>query len=215
MTDKKTPEERVADYRERNTASAAGITEAPGIAFCTVYMDGLPVNLTARSMTPYDALASLKVSIILAEDFLGVTRTKDIPQAAPPIMQQMKPETAAAFKTVMSKKDPVDEAFPEPVYEDVKGETEVTHANSIKILPHPDDRVNLEFYEDGKKWPVIKVTKWKTKQVQELLEKVTSEDVSKPAEVKVDCAVLWTQGSEYNYNGKTGFYKDVCGVEPA
>ena len=196
-----TIQERVDEYRAKVNEKLEGLPEAGAICYGNVFAGGFAINLTQRANNVYDAYVAFKMGVDLLGEVFGVTLEKDIKIAAPP-----KPS---------KKVDPVDAEFPEPVYEDVKGETEVTHANSIKILPQPDDRVNLEFYEDGKKWPVIKVTKWKTKQVQELLEKVTSEDVSKPAEVKVDCAVLWTQGSEYNYNGKTGFYKDVCGVEPA
>lgn len=194
----KTPKERVDDYRERSIASSAGMSEAPGIAFCTIYMDGLPINLTARSMTPYDAIASLKISIKMAEEFLGVTRERDLPKAAAPV-----------------KKDPVDEAFPkEPVYEDFR-DGEVTFATSIKILPQPNDKVTLEFYEEGKQYPVIKVNKWKIENAQELIAKVTSQDVSKAAEVQVNCNVFWTQGNEWNINGKTGHYKNVSDVQPA
>lgn len=194
MTDK-TPKERVDEYRERNTATTAGMSEAPGIAFCTVFMDGIPVNLTARSMTPYDALASLKISINLAQEFLGVTRSKDIPQAAPP------------KKTPVT--DEFDSAFPEPTYEDVDG-VESSEVNSIKILPQPEERVTIEFMKDGMKYPVAKINKWPLDRAQGFLAKVTTQDVSKPAEVKVDCTIYWKQGKEFA-PGK--HYKDILKVE--
>jgi hypothetical protein len=196
MTEK-TPKERVEDYREKNLAVSAGMSEAPGIAFCTLYMDGLPVNLTARAMTPYDALASLKISINLAEEFLGVARQKDIPQAPPPA------------------KHPVDKDFPptdpnEPVYETLDNfeGLESSEVTSINILPQPDDKVSLEFIKEGMKWPVCKVNKWKVENAVNLLESVTSQDLTKPAEVKVTCKVYWAQGNE-TAPGSGKYYKNV------
>lgn len=193
MTDK-TPKDKIEEYREKNSAASAGMTEAPGIAFCTIYMDGLPVNLTARSMTPYDAIASLKISINLAEEFLGVTRSKDIPQAQPP-----------------QPTHPVDDEFPkEPVYEDLDGMEglESSAVTSINILPQPDGKVSLEFLKEGLTWPVCKVNKWKIENAMNLLESVTSQDLTKPAEVKVACKVYWTQGKETSA-GSGKYYKDV------
>ena len=203
MTDK-TPEEKVNDYREKVSALNGGMNEAGGIAFLTVFMDNVPVNLTCRSVNPYDALMELQIGLKLAQKHLGVTLSKDLPQAAPP-----KPTPVT---------DELDKAFPrEPVYETLTAEgCTISHATSIKILPQPDDKVSLEFYEEGKKYPVVKVNKWKIENIQGLLAKVTSQDVSKAAEVKVNCNVYWKQGNEFTMpDGKKGHYKNVELVEPA
>ena len=210
MTEK-TIQERVKEYQERVNEKVATVPEAGAICYSTVYVDGLPINLTQRANNVYDAYVAFKMGVDLLGEVFGVTLERDLPQAAPPIMQQMKPETAAALKTVMSKKDPVDEAFPEPVYEDVEipEGTESSEVTSINILPQPDNKVTIEFVKEGLKWPVAKINKWPVDRVQEFLAEVTSQDVTKAAEVKVNCTVYWKQGKEFA-PGK--HYKDILKV---
>ena len=62
------------------------------------------------------------------------------------------------------------------------------------------------------KWPVAKINKWPADRVQEFLAEVTSEDVTKASEVKVNCTVFWKQGKEFA-PGK--HYKDILKVSLA
>jgi hypothetical protein len=200
----KTPIEEVEEYRDKSSAAQGVMTEAGGISFTTIYVDNMPFNVTSRSSNPYDSIVQLKLGIDLAKKFLGATVSKDLPQAAPP---KATPVT-----------DELDKVFPkEPVYEALTAEgCTISHATSIKILPQPDDKVSFEFYEDGKKYPVVKINKWKIENAQGLLASVTSQDVSKAAEVKVNCNVYWKQGNEFTMpDGKKGHYKNVELVEPA
>jgi hypothetical protein len=196
MTEK-TPEEKVSAYRAKVANLNGSMVEAGGIAFLTVYFDNnVPVNLTCRSANPYDALMSLQVGLKLAQEYLGVTLSKDLPQAAPPKATPVS--------------DEFDKAFPkDPVYEDTEFEgLEMMTASSIKVLPQPDEKVTLEFY-DGGQYPVIKVNKWKVADAQALLKHVTSQDVSKASEVGVSVKIYWEEGAEYEFRGKIGRYKNV------
>ena len=202
-------QERVDEYRAKVNEKLDGLPEAGAIVYSTIYAGNFPINLTQRANNVYDAYVAFKMGVDLLGEVFGVTLEKDIPQAAPPIMQQMKPETAAAFKTVMSKKDELDDAFGEPVYEEIPDGIESSEVTSINILPQPDNKVTIEFVKEGLKWPVAKINKWPVDRVQEFLSEVTSEDVTKPAEVKVNCIVFWKQGKEFA-PGK--HYKDILKV---
>jgi hypothetical protein len=88
-------------------------------------------------------------------------------------------------------------------------------ASIVKILPQPDNKVTIEFYADGKKYPGVKVNKWKVESANGLMKHVTSEPMDKAAEYKLDCIVYYTEGAEFKLdNGKTGRYKDVSHVRP-
>jgi hypothetical protein len=199
----KTPIEEVEEYRDKSSAAQGVMTEAGGISFTTIYVDNMPFNVTSRSSNPYDSIVQLKLGIDLAKKFLGATVSKDLPQAAPP-----KPTPVT---------DEFEKAFPqEPVYEDAEFEgLEMMTAEIIKVLPQPDEKVTLEFYDAGKKFPVIKVNKWKVADAQGLLKHVTSQDVSKAAEVKVAVKIYWEQGAEFEFNGKKGRFKNVKHIRPA
>ena len=197
MTEK-TIQERVKEYQERVNEKVATVPEAGAICYSTVYVDGLPINLTQRANNVYDAYVAFKMGVDLLGEVFGVTLERDLPKAAPP-----KPATVAGH--------PVDEAFPEPVYEDVEipEGTESSEVTSINILPQPDNKVTIEFVKEGLKWPVAKINKWPIDRVQEFLAEVTSQDVTKAAEVKVNCTVYWKQGKEFA-PGK--HYKDILKV---
>jgi hypothetical protein len=90
-------------------------------------------------------------------------------------------------------------------------------ANSVKVLPQPDNKVTLEFYADGKKFPGVKVNKWKIENANGLMKHVTSEDMAKAADYKLDCLVYYTEGAEGKMVGTDGVekkfhYKDVAHV---
>lgn len=78
-----TIKEKVEAFRARYATINAGLPEAGGIAFCTVYSGGLPLNVTARANNPYDALASLQIALKLAQEGLGITLEKAQQSHAP------------------------------------------------------------------------------------------------------------------------------------
>lgn len=84
-------------------------------------------------------------------------------------------------------------------------------ADIVKVLPQPDDRVTIEFWGTGRKFPDLKVVKWKLDSANGLMKHVTSEPMSKAAEYKLRCRVYYTNGKEFEA-GK--FYKDVAHVRP-
>ena len=211
MTDKTPILERINHYREQNFENNSGMNEAGGIAFLTVYMDNVPVNLTARASNPYDALASLKIAITLAKEGLGVTVEKNIPQAAAPVKSKVAEAARSEGNDAFADDFEMADVPPAP-----DGKTWLTvQADSIKILPQPDDKVTLEFYLTGKQYPVIKVNKWGVPEVSGLLRHVTSQDVSKAAEVRLQnpCTVYYLEGKESTTpDGKKFHWKNVSHV---
>jgi hypothetical protein len=198
----KTIQDRVKEYRIKVAENIQGMPEAGAVAYSTVYLAGnLPINVTQRANNMYDAVAAFKMGLDLITEVFGVTLSKDLPQAAPP-----KPTPVT---------DEFEKTFPEPVYEDAEFEgLEMMTASSMKILPLPDDRVKLEFW-DGGQYPVISVNKWKIADAQGLLKHVTTQDVSKADEVKVAMKIYWEPGAEFVFKGKTGRYKNVKHIRPA
>lgn len=86
-------------------------------------------------------------------------------------------------------------------------------AARVVVKPEPDNRVTLEFYESGHKWPDIKANKWKMDQARGLLKHVTSHDPEKAADLSLACRVYYTDGKEKN--DKPGeFWKDIAHVRP-
>jgi len=93
-----------------------------------------------------------------------------------------------------------------------EGKTWQTYkADIVKVLPQPDNRVTIEFWSVGRKYPDLKVVKWKLESANGLMKHVTSEPMDKAAEYKLECVVFYTHGKEYE-EGK--FYKDVAHVRP-
>ena len=109
-------ETRVVEYRVRVAENNQDMPEAGSIAFMTVYLGGVPVNITQRANNTYDALAALKMGLDLAGEAFGVALERELPEAP----------TGIAL-------DPVDEAFPEPVYEDLEPKK---HVFTVKALAH-------------------------------------------------------------------------------
>ena len=116
MTEK-TIQERVKEYQERVNEKVATVPEAGAICYSTVYVDGLPINLTQRANNVYDAYVAFKMGVDLLGEVFGVTLEKELPSA--PIH--------------VPDSDPVDEAFPEPVYEDLEPKK---HLFTVKALAH-------------------------------------------------------------------------------
>jgi hypothetical protein len=88
-------------------------------------------------------------------------------------------------------------------------------ASIVKVLPQPDNKVTLEFYAEGQKYPGVKVNKWKVENANGLMKHVTSEDMGKAAEYKLQCQVYYTEGAEgKTADGKVFHWKDVSHVRP-
>lgn len=84
----------------------------------------------------------------------------------------------------------------------------------ILLLPQPDTRIKIEFYADGHKFPDLKTT-WTAEQIAGLLKHVTSQDVTKAADLALRCRVYYTLGKEYQKpDGTKGNYKDIAHVRP-
>lgn len=202
--------ERIEEYRAKVAEKNEGLTEAGAIVYSTVYMNGNPINVTQRANNVYDAVAAFKMGLNLVSEVFGVTMSRDLPQAKAVAIKKEVARSKAAM-------DELEEAFgTEPVYEPIKEDVpagiESSEVTSINILPQPDNKVTIEFVKEGLKWPVAKINKWPVERVTEFLAEVTSQDVTKAAEVKVDCVVFWKQGKEFA-PGK--FYKDILKAVPA
>lgn len=213
MTDKTLLEE-IDDYRARYEQLNGSIPEAGGIAFTTVYVDGNPINLTARATNPYDAISGLALSIRLAGKALGATTEKPMPPQAPAPKQDVAAKIVAEAGNAplaAALSAGVLEVPPPPA-----GKEWITFdANRLVIIPQPDEKVTLEFFAGSDKWPKVKVNKWPWEGATGLLRHVTSADVSKAANLTLSCRVYYTLGKEFKLdNGKTGNYKDVAHVRP-
>lgn len=205
--------EDIDEYRSQILATQAGLPEAGGICFCTVFMNGIPLNVTARAATPFDAINSLHMSLKLAKRAFGLELEKPLPPQAP----APKPDPAA--EVVRNDNPALAKQFEADVLEvpdPPKGKTwEIFEADRLVILPQPDEKVTLEFYAGTDKYPKVKVNKWPWEGAQGLLRHVTSADVSKPAILSCKCKVYWTEGKQFTMdNGKTGHYKDVAHIRP-
>lgn len=205
--------DEIDSFRSRYAELNGDIPEAGGIAFTTIYVDGNPINLTARSTNPYDALAGLCLTIRLANKALGATTEKPQPPLAP------APKPDAAARIVRDDNQQLADEFQAQSLEvpaPPDGKTwEICEIDKIKILPQPDDRITVEFYQINMKWPTVKVNKRKIQDVSNLLKHVTSADITKAAEFSLPCKVYWTQGKEFkNQDGETHHYKDVAHVRP-
>jgi len=128
----------------------------------------------------------------------------EMTQAAPPI-----------------KNPTVAEITGEPVYEDIgpeppDGKSWITFdADLVKVLPQPDNKTTLEFYQAGRQFAGVKVNKWKVENANGLMKHVTSEPMDKAAEYKLHCRVFYTEGKEgTTADGKKFHYKDVSHVRP-
>ena len=215
MTDEKKDAllEEIDNYRDRYNQLNGTIPEAGGIAFATLYLDGLPINLTARATNPYDAISGLALAIRLSGKALHTTTEKPLPpQAAAP-----KSDPAA---DAVRKDNPAMAAELEAGYNEVPpapaGKEWITaDIDRMTVVPQPDDKVTLEFYEGDKKWPSCKINKWKIADAQALMKHVTSADLSKAANLTVHCKVYWVEGKEFTMpDGKTGHYKNVSHCRP-
>jgi hypothetical protein len=82
----------------------------------------------------------------------------------------------------------------------------------IKVLPQPGDKVNIEFWQTGRKYAELYAKGWSLDRVRSLLSTVTKHDPSRPAELPIKCNVAYTLGKEYK-PGK--HYEDVQAIYPA
>jgi hypothetical protein len=202
------------EYATRN----AGIPEAGGIAYCTMFSPtGLPVNITGRGVNPLRAIEALVEALQIAGPRWGLTPEKNIPVAsAPAVSAPVRIALEEGNKPLAKATAEAELEVPPPP----AGKQWIKfEANTVRVLPQPDNKATLEFYADGKKFAGVKVNKWKIESVNGLMKHVTTEDMSKAAEYKLHCAVYYTEGAEGKMKGddgqeKTFHYKDVAHVRP-
>jgi hypothetical protein len=203
--------EEIDNFRDRYTQLNGNIPEAGGIAFATLYLDGLPINLTARATNPYDAISGLALAIRLSGKALHTTTEKPLPPQAP------APKVNTAVE-IVRQENPTAAAQLEAGYNEVPpppaGKEWITFdADRMTVIPQPDDKVTLEFYAGNDKFPKVKVNKWKIPDAQGLMKHATSADLSKAANLTVHCRVFWTEGKEgKTADGKVFHWKDVSHV---
>jgi hypothetical protein len=204
-------QEKVAGYDAKYAAVNAGLPEAGGIAYCTVYSRmGVAVNITGRGVNPVRAAEALIEAIALLSPVYHLTPDKHVPQAAAPtppadvkiVAQENKP-LAANLQADFDK-------VPDPPAGKV---WQVLTVALVKVIPQPEGRVNIEFYEAGHKWADAKVQNWKMDSAVGLMKHVTSEPMDKPGEYKLDCALYYVDGKE-KPNKPGTFYRDVMHVRP-
>lgn len=209
--------ERVEGFRKHWAEISAGLPEAGGIAFMTVYINGQPVNVTARAGNPYDALAGLQAAVILAKDGLGISTEKpSLPTAQPP-----RPDAAAIIASEAGNAELAEkfqqqvDAPPPPSRKGADVPYKIFDASIVEVLPQPDDKTTLCFYGDGDKYPRIKVSKWRVEAANGLMKYVTAESMAVAKKYALPCRVYYTDGQPYTTtDGKTGKYKDVEHVRP-
>jgi hypothetical protein len=200
-----------------NTNENYQLPEAGGIAFATIYSKtGVPINVTARAITPKDAIKSLMDSIVWAMGEYDMTVEKPLPPAAAAplptkdvaiVLEEGNKELAkqlaeSAVELPPSRKGP-----------DVKYQT--IDADIVEVLPQPDGKTTIKFFGANDKYPRIAVNKWKIESANGLMKYVTSEDMGKAGRYTIKCRVYYTDGSAYTTtDGETRHYKDVEHVRP-
>ena len=216
MTEEKVPtyEETAAGYDAKYAALNAGLPEAGGIAYCTMYSKtGIAVNITGRGVNPLRAIEGLIEAIVIAEKRWQLTADKNLPAAsAPAVPAPVKIAQEEGNAALAAEMQATITAIPEPP----AGKAWITFdADIVQVLPQPDNKVSLQFFAAGKQYPGVKVNKWQTDSVQGLMKYVTAEDMSKAAEYRLRCRVYYTEGKEgKTQDGKTFHYKDVAHVRP-
>jgi hypothetical protein len=210
--------DKIDGFRKRYKELNGTIPEAGGIAFATLYYDGLPINLTARAVNPYDAISGLALAIKLAGEALGIKTEKPQPPQAP----APKPDVAAE---IVREADPfgADEmeaklaAIPEPP----EGKAwQTIDVQQIKVIPQPDGITTLaEFWNPDRQYAEERV-KWKSAAVLGLLKHVMTVPVNddgtpKASTLTCPSRVYFTLGKEYTKkSGEKANYHDVGAVRP-
>ena len=172
-------------------------TEAPAVAWTNLYTrTGGKLNITIRSVSGREALDELVEVVKYAMETYQFTIVPytSAPTTPPPdrLPELPRPE--------------LETDVPETDYDGL-----VQFARLI-ISPQPDDRVNLEFFEEGHKYPDVKVNRWKTAQAEGLLKHLGTFDCTRPYDGAEAGIVFYKNGKEYQ-PGK--HYKDVTHVRPA
>lgn len=206
--------EKVEEYSKKYANNNKGLPEAGGVAYCTLYSSkGVALNITARGVNPVRAAESLIECIGIISPVYKLSPDRQLPPATPPT-------PPADVKIVMEAGNKEMAKDLQKNYDDVgappAGKEWITFlANVVKVLPQPDNKVTLEFYAEGKKFPGVKVNKWKVESANGLMKHVTADDMSKAAEYKLDCIVYYTEGAEgKTADGKVFHWKDVSHVRP-
>jgi hypothetical protein len=199
--------------------AAKNIPEAGGVAFATLYSQtGAAYNVTTRHNTAWQALEELVRTVRVAGLVLNMTTSKadHLPAAsAPAIPTPQRIALEEGNKTMATELHAADVALP-PSRKGANVPYQAIQATTVKVLPQPDGKTTIEFYGDGRKYPDVKVNKWKVEAAAGLMKHVTAEPMDKAGEYKLPCVVYYTEGNEYTKPDNTqAHYKDVEHVRPA
>lgn len=214
-----TIEERVTEFRQRYGEVNPGLPEAGGIAFTTVYKDGLAINVTARGTNPYDAMAGLLAAIALGHAALNIeTEKPQAPSAPAPKTDPAAAIAAEAGNTELAKT--LAEGYGEvPPPPDGKA-WQTAEAHEVRIIPQPDGiTTKAEFWNPGRKYPEETV-KWKSPSIVGLLKYIMAVPVNDDGTPKAStftcpCRIYFALGKEYvKKDGAKANYHDIAHVRP-
>lgn len=197
MTD---PEEVKQFNQPENPMAEAGISNN----FYLVHKEtGAEVQVTIRwpNLWDFESFNHYATEYLKAKAVTGwriKTRNVETPFVSPTTPAQAAIETG--------------KAAPEPVGQPAPQGALSKAINIIKVLPQPGDKVNVEFWQTGRKYAELYAKGWSLDRVRNLLSTVTKHDPAKPAELPLNCTVTYTLGKEYK-PGK--HYEDVQAIYPA
>jgi hypothetical protein len=212
-------QEKVAGYDAKYAAVNAGLPEAGGICYCTMYSRmGVAVNITGRGVNPVRAAEALIEAIALLSPVYHLTPDKQLPQAAAPKPPaDVKIAVEAGNKVLAQELQAGYEAVP-PATAD--NPYQIVDIDEIHIEPKADGMVSVEFWKIGRKY-CEEYLKWKPESVLGLLKhvmtvKLNDDGTIKPAIEACKCRVYYLLGKEKTGpNAKPGSrWHNVAHVRP-
>lgn len=158
-------------------------------------------NLSDEEISSHmrSAVAAMKQALALGGHAKAVGKNGDVQTFVAPTTPAQ-----AAIETGKAAPEPVGQPAPQGALSKA--------INIIKVLPQPGDKVNVEFWQTGRKYAELYAKGWSLDRVRNLLSTVTKHDPAKPAELPLNCTVTYTLGKEYK-PGK--HYEDVQAIYPA
>jgi len=210
-------DDRIAKFRTRYGEVSADLPEAGGIAFMTVYLGNVPVNVTSRASNPYDAMATLLSSVSLAKHALGIAmerQTTSQPPANPPVVQgSFGPPESVPNATQPDA--PAQPAIPIAANKPAPDGVKEFIAVKFEIVPRADGKAEMKFYEAGHKFPdlySVMSLEYCVKNMEKTGE-WTEQHFKQAATYDVNYRVKWKNSDKLNSKGNP--YKDIVSIEPA
>jgi len=207
---------KVEEFRQRYDGVKTEV-EAGGIAFCTVYVGSLPINVTSRASNPYDAMATLLNAVSLAKKGLNVTVEKQgvVHQAASVTTTASFGPSPFDLPPASSQHDaPAQAAGSQPSAPAADGVQEFI-ATKFEIVPRADGKAEMKFYADGHKFPDL----YSVMNTEYCIKNMaatgawTEQHFKQVATYDVNYRVKWKNSDKLNSKGNP--YKDLISVEPA